>query len=174
MRTSSPGAREGKEIDRSLRTFAVTIGFFLLGACGEGPGRPPDPGVLVQADRDFAAAVAEGGSEAWASWFAEDGAMMREGQGEIRGRSEIRAAVGSLDRAGVSLRWEPLRADIAESGDLGWTTGTYVSEAPGADGGVVRAEGRYVSIWRIQADGAWRVVMDLGTPTETPTEGEGG
>jgi ketosteroid isomerase-like protein len=67
------------------------------------------------------------------------------------------------------LQWEPERADIAASGDLGWTTGRFVSEGPGPDGTTVRVEGIYVSIWRLQPDGTWKVVMDLGNPvSESP------
>ena len=124
----------------------------------------------MEADRSFAADVAAGGSEAWASWFAEDGAVIREGDGEIRGRAQVGASAVGLDQPGVSLQWEPVRAEIASSGDLGWTTGTFVSEAPGPDGRPVRTEGRYVSIWRLEPDGSWKVVMDLGNPTTTPPE----
>lgn len=120
--------------------------------------------VLMEADRAFAAAVAEGGADAWASWFAEDGAMVQPGVGEVRGRESVRAVVAALDAPGVSLQWEPERADIAASGDLGWTTGRFVSEGPGPDGATARSEGIYVSIWRLQADGTWKVVMDLGNP----------
>jgi ketosteroid isomerase-like protein len=122
----------------------------------------------MEADRAFAADVREGGSEAWASWFAEDGAMVRPGDGEVRGREAVRTAMAGLDAPGVSLQWEPDRAEIAASGDLGWTTGSFVSEGPGPDGEIVRGEGRYVSIWRLQEDGSWKVVMDLGNPTGQP------
>jgi len=127
---------------------------------------PADPAVLMEADRAFSAAVAEGGSEAWASWFAEDGAIVREGDGEIRGRAAVHAASAGLDAPGVRLTWDPDRADIAASGDLGWTTGGWVSEATDADGAVTTNQGVYVSIWRLQDDGSWKVVMDLGNPTE--------
>ena len=123
-----------------------------------------DPEALMEADRAFAAAVAEGGAEAWVSWFASDGAMIQEGIGEIRGTEAIRAAMAGIDAPGVSLHWEPVRADIAASGDLGWTTGRSVFEAPGPDGATMRIDGVYVSIWRLQADGSWKVVMDLGNP----------
>ena len=128
-------------------------------------GPDSDPSELLAADMAFDAAVQEGGSEAWVQWFAEDGAMVQEGAGEILGRAALREAAAFLDLPGVSLRWVPRRADIAASGDLGWTTGDYVSESVGEDGVVVRGQGVYVSIWRRQADGAWRVVMDLGNPT---------
>jgi len=141
----------------------------LLTACAEPPATPPppDPAVLMEADRAFAAAVAAGGTEAWVSWFAEDGAQIQPGSGEIRGRDAIRELMAGLDDPAFSLTWEPRRADIAASGDLGWTTGSYLSRGVGADGKPRQAQGRYVTIWRKQPDGAWKVVMDLGNPVSS-------
>jgi ketosteroid isomerase-like protein len=138
----------------------------LLAACGGAPAAapPPDPSVLLDADRAFAAAVAADGAEAWVSWFAEDGAQIQPGVGEIRGRDAIRELMAGLDDPNFSLTWEPRRADIAASGDLGWTTGSYVSSGVGRDGEPRHAQGRYVTIWRKQPDGSWKVVMDLGNP----------
>jgi ketosteroid isomerase-like protein len=102
------------------------------------------------------------------SWFTEDGAQIQPGSGEIRGRDAIRELMAGLDDPSFSLTWEPRRADIAASGDLGWTTGSYVSRGVGADGTPRQAQGRYVTIWRKQPDGAWKVVMDLGNPTSAP------
>jgi ketosteroid isomerase-like protein len=140
------------------------------GASSVLPPSPQSPSaeVLMQADRDFAADVAAGGAAAWASWFAADGAMIQPGLGEVRGRSAILAAMEALDDPQFSLAWTPERADIAASGDLGWTTGGYVSEGVAPDGSARRSEGRYVSIWRLQADGSWKVVMDLGNPVGPP------
>lgn len=144
-----------------MRRFAALLPVLFL-ACGPAP----DSSELLAADSAFDAAVAEGGSAAWAEWFAEGGAMIQEGVGEIRGRAAILEAVGHLDQPDVSLRWTPLRADIAASGDLGWTTGSWVFRATGPDGGPVETRGRYVSIWRRQEDGRWKVVMDLGNPVD--------
>jgi ketosteroid isomerase-like protein len=94
--------------------------------------------------------------------------MIREGEGEIRGREAIQAAVAALDNPAVSLTWEPTRAEISAGGDLGWTTGTYVSRATAPDGSETESTGWYVSIWRLQGDGSWKVVMDLGNPRERP------
>ena len=128
----------------------------------------PDPTELMDADRAFAAAVAGGGADAWTAWFATDGAMLQDGVGEVRGAAAIRDAVAYLDRPGFALSWEPVRAEIAASGDLGWTTGEWtLRPAPGAPPG----RGRYVSIWRRQPDGSWKVVMDLGVTLETDTAG---
>jgi len=153
-----------------MRLVPIAVPALLIAAACAQPASPPpvpDPQVLMEADRAFAAAVAEGGTEAWVSWFADDGAQITPGAGEIRGHEAIRENMAGLDDPNYSLRWEPLRADIAASGDLGWTTGSYVSEGIGADGQAKRGQGRYVSIWRKQADGTWKVVMDLGNPTSS-------
>ena len=142
--------------------------WLVLAACAQQAPPPADPEVLMEADRAFAAAVAQGGTEAWVSWFAEDGAQIQPGTGEIRGHDAIRALMAGLDDPGLTLIWEPLRADISAGGDLGWTTGSYVSRAVGGDGETRTGQGRYVTIWRRQADGSWKVVMDLGNPTESP------
>ena len=51
--------------------------------------------------------------------------------------------------------WHPKAAGLSTSGELGWTSGTYSTAE-------VRDAGRYLSIWRLQPDGEWRVVTDLG------------
>lgn len=153
-----------------MRRYPGTLVVLLIAACArEVPPPPPaDPSVLMEADRAFAAAVAEGGTEAWVSWFASDGAQIQPGVGEIRGHDAIRRLMAGLDDPSRTLTWEPLRADIAAGGDMGWTTGSFTSLGTGPDGETRRGQGRYVSIWRKQADGSWKVVMDLGSPTDAP------
>ena len=143
----------------------ITLSLAACAAPAAEDASAPDPSVLMEADRAFNRAVAGGGSAAWGAWFAEDGAIVQEGVGEIRGRTAVAEAVAFLDVPGVSLSWEPVRADIARSEDLGWTTGSFVSVGPGPDGAEQRRTGTYVSIWRLQTDGSWKVVMDLGNPT---------
>lgn len=159
---------------------SVVLAVFLAACAGPAPDEAstppgvvavadaPDADVLMEADRAFSREVSEGGSAAWTRWFSEDGAMVQPGVGEIRGREAIAEAATFLDDPNTTLTWEPDRADIAASGDLGWTTGRYTSRSVGPDGETRTGTGRYVSIWRKQPAGSWRVVMDLGNPTDDP------
>lgn len=140
-------------------------------AAGCGPGTSDErPGggssfelELMAADRAFDAATQTDGSSGWARFFDAQGAMIQQGRGEIRGLEAIRGAVASLDEAGFTLTWEPLRAQGSDDGTLGYTVGRYESRTVlGADTTVAR--GLYVSIWRRQPDGTLKVVMDLGNP----------
>jgi len=56
---------------------------------------------------------------------------------------------------------EPLFAE--GSGDLGYTHGTYRRERVNSEDEAVVETGRYVTIWRRNADGKWKVVLDIGT-----------
>ena len=126
------------------------------------------PDALMKADRDFDRVTAEKGIDGWVSFFAEDG-MQLTPEGNIKGHQAIRAYMGpAFARPGFSLRWKPTFADIADSGDLGYTTGTYESRGIDAQGNPVVRTGRYVSIWKKQKDGSWRVVLDTGAPDAPP------
>jgi ketosteroid isomerase-like protein len=64
----------------------------------------------------------------------------------------------------ASLTWKPSEAEVSSSGDLGYTWGRYEYRDKAADGRSVVETGSYVTIWRRQADGSWKVVLDGGTP----------
>lgn len=72
-----------------------------------------------------------------------------------------------LTTPGVSLRWKPVGAELARSGELGYTYGTYVfrKSEPGKED--VTRYGKYVTIWRKES-GGWKVAADIGTPSPAP------
>lgn len=126
------------------------------------------PDLLMKADMDFDRATAEKGIEGWVSYFAEDGTQVTP-DGNIKGHAAIREYMGpAFARPGFSLRWKPTFADISGSGDLGYTTGTYESRGKNAQGQEVVRTGRYVTIWKKQAGGNWKVAVDIGNPDAPP------
>lgn len=166
MRRDAPrpaASRRPASRQRSAR-LALVCSLALLPSCAEKAAPPADPAVLLEADRAFAAAVAEGGRDAWVAWFTDDGAQIQPGRGEVRGQDALRELMAGLDDPNYELAWKPHRAEISAAGDLGWTTGSYRSRGIGPDGTPREVQGRYVTIWRRQPDGSYKVVMDLGNP----------
>lgn len=169
-----------------MRSPCVLLALALAAACGPGdfaesgaaadapaqerraaPTGDPTAG-MIEADRAFARATAERGADGWTEWFEPEGSLIR-GSGEIVGHADIRAAMEPLlSDATVRLRWSPSRAVASEAGDLGYTVGPYevvrLEAAPGED--PVLARGLYLTVWRRQADGSWKVVADIGNPAE--------
>ncbi len=91
--------------------------------------------------------------------------MILQSVGEISGLDAIGSTMGDVFRSpSVSLTWEPVRAHASDDGTLGPTVGDYESTSVGANGERAVGHGLYVSIWRKQSDGSWKVMMDLGNP----------
>jgi ketosteroid isomerase-like protein len=120
--------------------------------------------LLVQLEADFAKAVAERGHEAFVTYFAEDGVELDDGG--ISSRDAIRKQPPWPE--GTSLNWTPVKADMGASGDLGYTYGNYVFKSKDKEGKPVTHYGKYVSIWRKQKDGSWKVVVDMGNSSPAP------
>ena len=120
-----------------------------------------DPEELMTADRRFQAETAERGTSGWVDAFALDGKLVTGG-GVIEGRDAIGDAMAVLDSPDYSLTWEPEFAEA--SGDLGYTYGTYTRATSDNDGNETVETGRYVTVWRRNAEGAWKAVVDIGSP----------
>jgi len=135
---------------------------------------PPSETEILEADRAFAQATAANGAEGWVSYFAYDGIMVSS-RGVIAGHDSIRAVMTpAFADSTYTLRWEPTHAEIAASGDLGYTLGRYESQRVGAGGAVVSQTGSYLTVWRRGGDGEWKVAVDIGNPDEQPEENADG
>lgn len=125
--------------------------------------------VLLEADRAFDRETKARGVDGWVEWFAEDGRMFPDGRDVIQGKAAIRELMGPLfSRPENSLRWGPVGGDMAASGDLGYTFGHSTSRRPNAAGEMADHFGKYVTIWKKQADGGWKVVLDIGNRRPGP------
>ena len=121
-----------------------------------------------QADSAFAlAADLQGTGIAFAQYVAPQGVVF-SGSEIVSGTDAVRALFDEQQRAGGTLNWRPVYADATESGDLGFTVGEYVFTGRGATGTVVQRFGKYLTIWKKQADGEWRFVVDGGNTSPTP------
>ncbi len=109
---------------------------------------------VIAAERAFSAAAVERGTkQAFLDFFADDAVSF--GPAPVVGRDPIREGPEM-----PPLEWWPAAAEVSAAGDLGYTTGPYRSVGP--DG--VARWGHYHSVWGRQADGGWKVLIDLGGP----------
>ncbi len=118
---------------------------------------------LFRADSLFAYETAERGAEGWASHFESDGVMFPP-SGRVDGRDAIRERMqGVFTEGAPSLEWTPTEAVVSAGGNLGYTLGRWESRAETAAGGdSVIAAGHYVTIWKRDSTGQWRVAVDIG------------
>jgi ketosteroid isomerase-like protein len=120
----------------------------------------------VAAERAFCKVSTEKGTrQAFLAYLADDGIIFRPGPVEGRKWWSERP-----DPPGV-LTWEPAFADVSRAGDLGYTTGPWEFREKSASDPPV-AFGQYVTVWRRQPDGSWRVALDTGTSHQKPEGGK--
>lgn len=111
---------------------------------------------LVAAERGFSAqSVATDMRSAFLANFADDGVMVRDGW------VNAHAVLTASKAPPITLQWAPAFVEVARSGELGLSTGPWTRTSR-VDPTLAAAHGRFVSIWRRQAGGPWRVEVDLG------------
>jgi len=116
---------------------------------------------LMALDQKFCEQTQKGGSKSWASYFSERGIMV--GGDNIVGPEAIEKTMsGFLDSENNSLVWEPIGGDISDDLTLGYTHGTYIRKTINEEGKEVVATGQYNTIWKKQADGQWKITLDIG------------
>ncbi|MBA3810746.1 MAG: hypothetical protein H0X27_03700, partial [Caulobacteraceae bacterium] len=79
-----------------------------------------------------------------------------------RGAAAIYQAMGGDAPSKARLEWVPLEAWGSKGGDMGVTTGTFKFTSGAA--GAAPFGGRYVTVWRKNAAGAWKGLIDIGNP----------
>lgn len=109
---------------------------------------------LERADLAFAADTAARHIDGWVAAFAPDGGMLRKGQ-RIEGAAAITDAMKELLASG-RLDWKPIAS--GKLGKVGFTVGK--ASFAGADSW----KSTYVTIWKQQPDGNWKVWFDTGRP----------
>jgi ketosteroid isomerase-like protein len=145
------------------KTLGAGLAIVSVAGCTRSPS-PAEEGraALVRTERDFAAASAAYGMKvAFLRYLADDSVLFRPHP--VDGK---RFTAREPDSS-VHLTWEPTDVEVAASGDFGWTTGPFRVEAEADEPAI---QGYFVSLWRRQSNGRWKVVVDLGTenPPDDP------
>jgi len=126
------------------------------------PTVKPGKILLFDLEARFAKDVLERGGKAFAEWFAEDGVALGNGQAPLVGRVAIAKSANWAPKD-YQLTWTPTEALMGPSGDIGYTWGHFEGHSKDANGNPVITTGRYITIWRKQPDGSWKVVLDAGS-----------
>jgi uncharacterized protein (TIGR02246 family) len=146
---------------RCILTAAICI----LAGCAP---RPADSSAardaIMAADRAFDSATAASRIDGWAPFFADSGRQI-DGHGDfVIGRDAIRAHMGAfLGDTTIQLRWQPDHARVSDDGTLGYSMGRAETRKRSGDSSIVVERARYLTVWRKQRDGSWKVDADIGT-----------
>jgi ketosteroid isomerase-like protein len=118
---------------------------------------------LVEAERNFYHTGQEQGTRAaFLAFLADSGIVFRPGP--VNGRRTW----NEREENGLDLVWEPTFAAVSRSADFGYDTGPAKWRANKKEK-EFSGYGHFVSIWRKEPDGTWKVQLDCGIEHAKPT-----
>jgi ketosteroid isomerase-like protein len=122
---------------------------------------------LLQTDIAFSQLSEDSGRNAAFMQYADSNAtILRAFSMPITGKDTIIRMFANHPDTSFKQIWTPIAADVARSGDLGYTYGTYYIETKNVD----KAGGTYCTIWKKDASGKWRFILSTGNEGVKPQE----
>jgi ketosteroid isomerase-like protein len=115
---------------------------------------------MREAEQHFAqASVMIGRNAAFAEYFADSSAIFTD-----KWLTNGKQFSKELKASPVVLKWEPEFMDISASRDFGISTGPWEAQEYRPNTAPV-ATGYYLTVWKKQSDGEWKVILDGGSTT---------
>jgi ketosteroid isomerase-like protein len=105
------------------------------------------------------------------SYWSDDAVLIFPGQPVLEGKAAIRAYVAeSLNTPGFRIHWVSEKPVFSPDGKLAYMRGKNELTAPAPNSAPTTVHLRGISIWRLDADGQWRCVVDISNeePSATP------
>ena len=126
---------------------------------------------LMQISREWSQAAASRDIEKVLSYWSEDAILISAGQPPLKGKQAIRQMVeSSFNDSSFQISWEPESAEISKSGDLGYLIEKTKIQMTDSTGSSVTQHFNAVTIWKKQADGGWKNVVDMMSPDPSQKE----
>jgi ketosteroid isomerase-like protein len=118
---------------------------------------------LLQRDAEWAVLASEGYDiERILSYWTDDAVVLPPGLPAVVGKVALRQYVEfSQQIPGFRITWTSTDVSLSPDGNLAYMLGKNAVTVTGPDGTPMTTAGRAVTIWRREADGAWRCAIDL-------------
>jgi len=111
---------------------------------------------LLKADREFFAQARSGtAAQSWQKFLSDDARIHRNQMMPVVGKQALQDWIG---KQLAIASGEPIRAEVARSGDFGYSYGKYELKAEKVE------KGYYVRVWKLDGKGDWRIVFDVTAP----------
>src|SRR5271156_5251481 len=153
--------REGAKRSRLALWGCVAV---ILIASGCGEKTPPDTRAADESairalDAQWEKAAAAKDVDGTVSYYSDDASLLAPNAPIAGSKQAIRAAWASLLGPDVSLSWQANKVEVSRSSDLAYIVGAYQLKDP--HGKPATDQGKFVEVWKKQADGKWKVAADI-------------
>jgi uncharacterized protein (TIGR02246 family) len=138
---------------------------FTLAGCKQKTDSKAEGEKLMQVSREWSKTAASRDIEKTMNYWADDAILISAGESLRTGKKAIRQMVEqSLANPGFQISWEPQKAEVSENGDMGYLTEITTITVNDSVGKPLAMKYNSLSIWKKQADGSWKNVVDVLSP----------
>ena len=131
-----------------------------------------DETALRKLDDEWSKAAGSRDVDKTISYYSDDAVVMPPNIPTLTGKEPIqtlwKSMLGSPDFSGG---WKATKVEVARSGDLAYVSGNYEFNEKDNSGKPITDKGKYLEVWKKQADGSWKCVADMfnsDLPTVAP------
>lgn len=143
-------------------SFLLLLSFSTACRSSATDSRAADESALRTLDEEWSRSVASRDVEKVISYYADDAVVMPPNIPTLTGKDSIRTLWRSmLESPLFSGGWKATKVEVAESGDLAYLSGNYEFREQDAGGNQITDKGKYLVVWKKQADGSWKCVANM-------------
>ena len=116
---------------------------------------------LKATDIAWSAAAGTKNADAVAGFMTNDGATLPPSEPIAKGTEAVKKGwAGILSLKDVEISWQPSSVQVADSGEIGYTSGTYTLAFTDPKGAKANDTGKYLEVWK-KVDGKWKCHLDM-------------
>ena len=124
--------------------------------------RAADEAALRKLDDEWSKAIGARDFEKAMSYYSDDALVMLPDIPTLTGKESIRSLWKSmLESPSFTGGWTPAKVEVAGSGDLAYISGNYEFKEQDERGNPITDKGKYLEVWKKQADGNWKCVAGM-------------
>jgi len=122
----------------------------------------PAERILRDLDAQWSKAAAAKDVEQTIAYYSDDAVVLPPNRPSATTKEAIRKLWQDLLASpGFALSWKPTRVEASKSGDMAHVSGTYEFSINDASGKPFNDRGKYLEVWKKQADGNWKCAADM-------------
>jgi len=156
---------------KSALFFAAVVPLLLaLAGCRQqAPPQPPDTRAADETairtnEADMAKAFAALDPAKTASFYTDDVVGMSPDSPVVQGKDNNQKFFETIMKEKPEGSWTPDKVEVARSGDLAYSWGRGNMSMKDKKGKITETTVKYVSVWKKQSDGSWKIAVDTMIP----------
>ena len=127
-----------------------------------------DEAAIRAVDSQMVAALRARDLDGWLDFLAEDARILPPNVPAVEGKTAIRELIsGLLSLPDFSVTHHPGVITVGGGGDIAYISYSYELTVPDSQGGSITETGKNISIFRKQADGSWKLVVDMWSTNDS-------